>query len=216
MKSLSLESIHYNIQKQILLAESYTECSGLSFIIKSCRLIPKDYLENRNPKIVLKDHWVDEFGNSLRIVKNKKIKLIYNDLSLDRSKINCTDMYYGLSLENVIKISKLAYLCAGFDDDTLEERNYICLLGIDNYFRTYLFDGEWVQISTLHLGMTNLKLIAKGVDIKYFLDFSNLKNMPFPCVRANQWLTILPPNVACLDAIKKDYPNLSSVVVPKE
>jgi len=211
MKSLSLESIHHNIQKQILLAESYTECKGLSFIIKSCRLVPIDYLKDRNPKIVLKRHWIDEFGNSFIITKNKKIKIIYNDLSLDRDKINCTDLYYGLSLSNMIKISKLAYLCAGFDDDTLEERNYICLLGIDNYFRTYFFDGEWNQISTLHLGINNLKFIAAKTDIKYFLSLDNLKNIPFPCLRASQWLTLLPPNQTCIDLIKKDYPNLSSV-----
>jgi hypothetical protein len=212
MKNLSLESIHYHIRKQILLTESYTEFSGLSFIIKACRLIPKDYLEDRNPKIVLKRHWVDEFGNSLHINKNKKIKLTYNDLTLDRSKINCTDMYYGLSIENVIKISKLGYFCAGFDDESLEERNYICLLGVDNYFRTYLFDGEWSQVSTLHLGMSNLKLITKKIDIKYFLQFNDLKKMPFPCSRANQWLTILPASDACLGVIGKDYPNLLNVL----
>ena len=216
MKSLSLEAIHLNINKIILLAESYTECSSLSFIIKACRLIPINYLKDRDPKIILHRHWIDEYGNSLKIIKNKKIRLIYNDLSLDKSKLYCTDLYYGLSLENVIKISKLAFICAGFDEDTLDKVYYITLLGIDNHFRTYFYDGEWQQISTLHIGMSNLKLIAKKSDIKYFLEFNNLKNMPYPCNRASQWLTILPASTSATEAIGKEFPELARLFMSQK
>jgi hypothetical protein len=211
MKSLSLEAIYFKIKKIILLTESYTECKGLSFIIKACRLFPINYLKDRDPKIVLHRHWIDEFGNSLKIIKNKKIKITYNDLSIDKNKLYCTDLYYGLSIDNIIKISKLAFICAGFDEDTLEPIYYITLLGIDNYFRTYFYDDDWQQISTLHIGMNNLKLIAKKSDIKYFLEFNNLKNMPYPCSRSSQWLTILPASAALTESVGKEFPELAKI-----
>ena len=99
MKTPSLDKLYTQLNKHILLAQSYTEVPELFFIIKSCRLKPNKYVfEEKSSKVVLYRDWFDEFGNSLQI-KDKKLNLIYNNLSLDANKIVCTDLYYGLSLD---------------------------------------------------------------------------------------------------------------------
>src|SRR5512147_1224007 len=122
MKSPSIDSFYTKLDKHILLAQSYTEVGGLFFIIRACRLKPYSYVfEKRSEKIVLYRHWVDEFGNSVHITTKKRFQLIYNDLSLDRSSLVCTDLYHGLSLDKIAKISKLAYLFVGKDEDLSQE-----------------------------------------------------------------------------------------------
>ena len=205
MKSLSIESIYYKLNRNILLAQSYTEIPELSFIIKSCRLKPYSYFfENKTNKITLMRWWFDEFGNSLKITKKKILKVIQGDLSLDKSKIICTDLYYGLSLDKAIKISKLAYLCYGQDEDEYQDCLLMSLLGIDNYLRTYLYMyGDWRHISPLLIGIKNLKLIAKHTDIQYFHEFSIKENAGLPCQEARIWLTCLPANTEFLKTLEK-------------
>lgn len=209
MKSLSLESVQSNLNKNILLAQSYTDCDTLEFIIKSCRLKPLEYLQKRNRNIVLYKHWIDEFGNSLKIVKNKKIKIIQNDLSIDRDVLTCTDLYYGLSLDKIVKISKLMYVCRHIDEDV---QYTIGLLGIDNYIRAYSYENsKWEQISPLCLGLGSLKLIAKKADIQFFLKYNNVKNSPVPCMKANQWLTKLPMSNDLKIEFENNHPLIASL-----
>lgn len=207
MRSPSLEFFYAKIEKLILMTRSYTEIEGLAFIIKSCRLKPYTYIfENRNDKIVLHRWWFDEFGNSLHIIKNKKVHLIYNDLHLNKKKIVCTDLYYGLSIDKVVKMSKLAYLCAGKDEDLYQNCYLLTLLGVDDHLRSYLYwYGEWQQISPLWTGMKHLKLLATNTDIKYFRQLGNTKNIPIPCVSGQSWLTLLPASKDFLDVVKKQY-----------
>jgi len=131
MKILSLDSFYKKIKRTVLLVEGYTEIKNLAFILTACRLKPIGL----GSKLELHRHWVDEFGSSLKIIK-KKIQIVHNDLSIDREHLPCTDLYYGLSLERIVKMSKLSYLCYGQDED--EIYYIISFLGIDNYLRTYL------------------------------------------------------------------------------
>jgi hypothetical protein len=207
MKSPSLNSIYDKLKKHILLVESYTELKQLSFIIKACRLKPFSYFfEEKKSKLILYRWWFDEFGNSFKIVKNKQCKIIYNDLSLDLSKIACTDLYYGLSLEQIAKMSKLFFICAGKDEDTLNNVFLISFLGIDDYLRTFLYMyGEWQQVSSLYLGLGNLKAIGKNLDIKYFLKLNKKENIVLPCIQGEAWLTYLPANNDFLRTLEKQY-----------
>src|SRR6185295_2676581 len=110
MSSSNIERLYAKIRQHILLAQSYTEIGELAFIIKSCRLKPHSHIfEGKNNKLTLHRWWFDEFGNSLKIVKNKRIKLIYNDLSLSRDRVVCTDLYRGLSIDRIAKTSKLIH-----------------------------------------------------------------------------------------------------------
>jgi hypothetical protein len=207
MRSPSIEWLHAKLERQIKLAESYTEIKGLAFIIKSCRLKPYDYVfKKKNNKIVLHRWWFDEFGNSFLIDKKKRIQIIYNDLTLDRKRIISTDLYYGLSLDKVAKMSKMVHLVAGKDEDLFQECYLLTFLGIDDHLRSYLYwYGEWQQVSPLIMGMRSLKLLAKHSDIRYFLQLGKKENFALPCLSGQTWLSCVPHSSAFLDLLKKQY-----------
>lgn len=207
MRSPSIEYFHAKIEKSIRLVQSYTENDVMEFVIKTCRLKPYDYLfGDGNNKTVLYRWWIDEFGSSLHILDNKKISITYNDLHLDREKIISTDMYYGLSIDRVVKISKLAYLCAGKDEDLYQDCYLLNLLGVDDHLRSYLYwFGGWQQVSPLLMGMKHLKLLASNLDTNYFRQLSNSENSPLPCILPSACITYLPVSGGFLDLVKSQY-----------
>lgn len=213
MRSPSIEWLHAKIDKNIRLAESYTEIPELGFIIRSCRLKPYEYLfEKREDKIVLYRHWFDEFGNSLKLVKNKKIQIIYNDLGLDRSRITNTDLYYGLTPDRTAKMSKLVHILTGKDDDLYRDCFSLTFLGIDNHLRSYLcLQDEQYPVSPLLLGLKTLRFIAKHSDIKYYLS-ANKENCTLPCVSAKAWLSYLPVSSSFLSEISKENDTITEVL----
>jgi len=206
MRSPSIERLYSTLNRHIKLVESYTEIEGLAFIIKACRLKPYDYVfGNRDNKLILHRRWFDEFGNSL-IINEKKVKIIYNDLKLDRDLIVCTDLYYGLSLENIAKISKLVYLVAGKDEDLLQECYLLTFLGIDDHLRSYLYwYGSWQQVSPLIMGMKSLTLLLDHKDTKYFHQIGNKENSAIPCVQGKSWISFMKPSPGFLDIIRGQY-----------
>lgn len=214
MKSPSLESVYEKLEKCLRLVESYTDIPKLAFIFKTCRLKPYSYFfEKRDNKIILYKWWFDEFGNSLKLTKNKRIKIIYGDLSLDRNKIACTDLYYGLSINKILKISKLAYVSCGIDEDMYQNCALISLLGIDNYLRTYLnVYGYWQQVSPLFLGINNLKIIAKNLDLCNYKELSNKENIKLPCAEARTWLTYVPVGEEFSNVLDKQCSIVSSIL----
>lgn len=207
MKSHSIDNIHNQLDKHILLTQSYTEINELFFIIKACRLKPYSYLfEKKSNKLILHRQWIDEFGNTFNITDKKRIEIVQNDLSLNRNRIICTDLYYGLSLDKIVKISKLAYLCLGKDEDLYQDCYTITFLGIDNYLRSYQYCyGVWQQVSPLLLGIKNLRIIGKNSDLRYFKNFSNKENVIIPCINAEQWLTYLPASKEFLLLMKNQH-----------
>ena len=216
MRSPSLERLYAQLDKHILLAQSYTENNELMFIIKACRLKPHSFVfEERSPKLLLHKWWFDEYGNSLKIIKNRRIKITYNDLSLDKEKVVCTDLYHGLSLDKLANMSKLVHLCVGKEEETYQNCFFVTFLGLDNYLRTYTNrDLEWVQISPVCIGMKSLKNIARNVDVKYFREFSIKENCPVPCVSAKEWISFMPPNRDFLQLIQKEYDQSLSFINP--
>lgn len=203
MKSPSIDVLYNQIDRHVLLTESYTEIVGLATIIKFCRLKPHSYVyEKKNSKITLYDWWFDEYGNSL-FIKDKKIKIIYNDLNIQTNTI-CTDLYYGLSLDKILKISKLALIFSGKDEDLLQKSAFVTFLGIDNYLRSYsLMYNEWKQVSSLLLGIDNLKLLINNLDIRYFQELKINKNFQAPCILEKAWLTYLPVSPNLLNQLDK-------------
>jgi hypothetical protein len=207
MKSPSLDRFYFQINKAILLAASFTEIEELSFIIRSCRLKPYNIFYNNDKySLQLYKHWFDEFGNSLNIVKNKRLNITYNDLKLCRKNLIQTDLYAGLSLNKFIKISKLCYLIIGKVEDTSEYCIVLTLLGLDNYLRSYmLYDNAWEKVSPLTIGLKRLRRIAKNLDIKYFLQFKNKENCVLPCAETNEWITCMGPSKDLVDTLNKLY-----------
>jgi hypothetical protein len=209
----NLDALYLQINKHILLAQAYVEITELFFIIKGCRLKPHDYIFKGNKKLVLHRHWIDEYGNSFKITKNKKIEIQYNDLSLDRENLICTDLYYGLSLDRIVKISKSVYICLGFDEDTREECCFLTFLGIDNYLRSYMYlCGEWSIVSPLFLGFKQLCLMARHNDLKNFRHFNNSKTLPIPCLSNESYLSSLPLNTKLCSLLNKKSNLLLSIL----
>lgn len=213
MKSPSLDKFYSEIDKHILLAQSYTEIPELSFIIRGCRLKPHDLIfGSRIRKVVLHRHWIDEFGNSLLLV-DKKAKILEGNVSLDLEKIISTDLYYGLSLDRIIKVSKLLYLSAGRD----QEASFLIALGLDNYLRSYLhWDGKWSQVSPLVAGLEILQALARHADMKYFASISSQKKCPLACQGGEEWLTCLPAPNGFLKIIKDRYSTLYPILCEKD
>jgi hypothetical protein len=204
MKSLSLDALYAQLHKHIVLAQSYAEITELPFIIKSCRLKPYDFLFGiKSNKVVLHRQWVDEFGNSLHIEKDKSLTLTYGDLSLDRSKLISTDLYYGLSLDRIAKMSKLIYVCSGTEEENQQETIFLTFVGLDHYLRSYLYScGEWQQVSSLFLGIEHLKLLSHYTDLPYFRPIIKEKT-PMPCLAAGQWLSCLPLDSELVSLLNK-------------
>jgi hypothetical protein len=216
MRSPSIEYLHAQLDRQIRLASSYTEVPELEFIIKACRLKPLDYIfEERNNKLILHKQWFDEFGNSLNILKKKRIQITYNDLKLDRKQIVCTDLYAGLSLERVAKMSRLTYIVLGKDEDTYQDCCLISFLGIDEHLRTYLYwQEEWQQVSPLLLGMKDLRALANKLDVKHFQMTENKEISAIPCLAEQTWLSYLPPSPAFLSELNKQSEMLAGILEP--
>lgn len=212
MKTQSLNSIYHNINKQIALVESYTEIKGLSYIIKSCRLKPYDYLfKKKNPNLILHKWWVDEYGNSFKL-NGKRIELTFNDLKVNKNNLVNTDLYSGLSISNVLKISKLAYINTGIDEELYQKYYHINLLGIDNYLRSYLYMYDSLEsIAPLTLGIKNLKLLTHHKDIKYFLTFKKKENNPLPCLQPEQWISSLPAHQDFIQEMNKHHPVIYNI-----
>lgn len=204
MKTETLKTIYAKINGSILLAQAYLEAPEFSFIVKSCRLKPLKYMEDKTDKIIFYKQWIDEYGNLLKIIKNKRIIMSYNDLSIDRSKLICTDPFYGLTIKNVAKISKLAYMMIGKDETLLQDCCLISFIGIDDYLRTYLYIyDQWHKVSPLLWGIKHLKIITNFRDIKYFKTFSIKENIRIPCASVDTWLTYMPANRDFIELLEK-------------
>ena len=212
MRSPSIERLYAQLNKHILLVQSYTEVNEMFFIIKACRLKPYSFIfQDRDIKLVLHRYWVDEFGNSLRIIKNKRIKITYNDLTLDKSQIVCTDLYYGLSIDKIAKMSKLMFFCSMKEEETYQEQSFITFLGLDNFLRTYVnLDGEWLQVSSLCLGIKVLKNITRNMDLKYFQELIGKENAPLPCASSRAWLSFMPPSRDFLQLMTNEHDQVLS------
>ena len=213
IRSPSIEYLHAKLEKQIRLTQSYTGIDGLEFIIKSCRLKPCDYVfKERDHKIVLHKKWFDEHGNSFTINRHKNIQIVYGDLSLDKTKIVCTDLYYGLSLDRVAKMSKLVHLVAGKDEDLYQDCYLLTFLGIDDHLRSYLYwYGEWQQVSPLLMGMKSLGIIAKNMDIKQYVQAGKKENNALPCVSGETWLSLCPVPKGFLEMLSKHHETIAKV-----
>lgn len=187
-----IENYYENIKPELNLVCSYLEDKSLKDIFIKCRLKPYKYNSRFNIKLLLRRHWVDEFGNSL-ILEKKKIKIIENDMSLDPKHIKYTDLYEGVGIENVSKISKLFYLYYGKDEDTNEDYYMFAFLGIDNYIRVFVFyQCKWYNFSPLSLGIKNLRKITENEDVKVFAKINGKDVVIFPCEKQEEWIISLP------------------------
>lgn len=178
----------------IKLVVNYTNNHFYEFVIKSCQLKPIEFLKKNilAHNVKLYKWWIDDFGSSLKIEKDK-YQIILNDLLVDRKKIIDTDIYSGLSYPKITKISKLICIITGKDEDLNEDYCLSCFWGIDNILRTYQYIfGEWKKISSLLLGFDILKLIYINRNINNYIKLEIDNNFFYPCKNLKMWLSSLP------------------------
>jgi hypothetical protein len=205
MNDNTIENLYAKLDDHINLVESYSQINNISNLIKFCRLKPYLFMfENRLIRLRMFRKWYDEFGNSLVFNKDNSIEIIYNDLELN-DKINPnTDIYCGLSIDKIIKFSKLSHCYYGKDEDLNEDFCLLTFLGIDNYFRTYLYSyGEWKPASPLLMGFENLVEVTNMIGIKKYCHFTMKKNI-LPCVKGKAWLSSVPVTEDLLQIINME------------
>lgn len=214
MKNPSLDLLYVELDRHIQLVQSYTEIGGLGFVIRSCRLKPCTYVfEGRDKRLNLYRKWFDEFGNLLHVNNDRSIDITFNKISLKKEKIISTDLYFGLELGKIVKISKMVHICHGATE-LGKSFVFMTFLGDDNYFRCYFsYHGEWHQVSPLLLGLENLLQIGQHENIQYFTHQENGKdNSPLPCLSAQHWISPLPPTTQLISLLRKECESASNVL----
>ena len=97
-----------------------------------------------------------------------------------------------MSFDKALKISKLAWVFQGQDEDLAESCIMIALLGLDNYLRCYGWCyGKWQTIPGFYLGLDSLLWIARNDSILMPLEMKNPQTV-IPCQDTSAWLTCLP------------------------
>lgn len=188
-KTISIEEFYIKIHKDLMLIESYLEYPNLSNILKSCRLKPQSYINNKTIRTKLHNTWCDEFNSHLNL-NEKELSITHNNLY---SKSVSTDMYYGLSIKNILKISQLIFIQIGNCDDTNKFRFFLSFYCIDNYFRSYIFEDNWKQCSSLYLGLDNLNIILNRLGLIGYVQLSN-ENNPMELLNSKTYLSQVPFN----------------------
>jgi hypothetical protein len=200
--SFTLEEYYDIFYKFILIAQAYSEIPELSFIIKSCRFRSNIILTSES-RITAHKKWIDDWGNSINLSKNK-IKVIFNDLLINKENLFSTDLYSGLDLERVIKISTLAFIGLGRDDDLNKNCCLLSFFGIDRFFRTFLLlYDEWKKVAPILIGVHNLRKIYENLDLKNYIQIKNKENI-LPCVEGKSWLSCLPASEEFIKLVESE------------
>jgi len=201
MKSLTLENFYHKINDHIIATQSFLQSKTFAFLVKSCRLRPYPIVFEKYENVKIHKQWIDEYHNSLII--NKIVKERYNDLTIE-SAISTTDLYYGLSLDKIYKISKLMFLYVGKEEDSADDFIVISLLGIDNYWRTYyIYDNELNNCSPLVIGYKNLTNIIEKLDIKAHEELKIIGDIILKCGAKKAWLSYCPVQEEFLNDLKQ-------------
>lgn len=194
MTSINIERFYDTFEKHVILTSAYTDKKHLGSILMMCRMKPYDIIFGSfTKKVILYRRWIDEYGNSLKIQKDKKVMVRLNDLTIDKSKITQTDLYGQVSMEQTARISKLVYFLNGRDEDQHGQHTVLSFLGIDNFLRTFVFIfGEWRRYPSIFLGMQALTDIATNSDVKYYKELKGKKAIIYPCDVQKSWISYWP------------------------
>lgn len=216
MKKLSIDKFYKQHESYLAVTAGYMEEPTFPFMLRACRMRPiQSHNDSLPVRATLLRNWADEYGNTLYLGKNKRSKVCFGDLSLDRSRIRCTDLYASISIEDLWSISRLLYCCIGIDDCTEQEVFILSFLGKDNYFRTRVYqNGNWdFNVSSLILNQYVLRMICENHNIKHFLELSARRYIPYyPLRNVRHWVTALPAHHKFRQAIISESETMSKVI----
>ena len=187
---LTIEELYDKIDKSLLLLTGHLEDDHIVPIIRMCRLKPYVLWNEKGWDARVYRQWIDEYGNSLYVGRDKKLVIKLNDITLQRDRIRCSDLYDGLSIDKVMRISKLVGVAN-------IKRELVGFLGIDGYLRCFV-DGE--QCSGLLFGLPRLRRFAKNKDM---LGYTSSKDGWFASLPMNEsnekagWLKMIGDTNGC-------------------
>ena len=202
-KIIGLDGQYVKWSPLTILVEEYLERPGLERIIKMCRLKPRHLTSNiKKIKIKVYREWIDEYGNSLHILKNKQLRIQLNDLSIPRDRLVITDIYEGLPIQKISAMSYRAFLLAGKEGKDYQDHYVVSFLGLDDYLRTFCWlDGEWYLVPSLFLGLIILGVISNIVNSNWFMELPYKHPVVYPCRKQKMWFTGWPNK----DELKKSF-----------
>lgn len=210
----SLDKFYLHIGTHIDLVSSYTENEAYRFIITSCRLKPYSFIFDKfRSRLVLHRHWIDEYGNSFLIGKDKKAKVVANDLTIEQDKLICTDLFGALPIHKIAKISKTLFFIAGKDEDNYEDCFIFAFLGLDGYLRCFYYAYEkWSALSPLLLDLEVLEIFSRNQVIRDFKEVKLKKNVVFPCLKREAVITSWPPSKNFISILEAQNSALLSIL----
>jgi hypothetical protein len=182
-KSVDIYSLYDRLDRSIKVLSANIKDKNMIHLIKACRYKPLKFLSNKKTNELLYTDWIDEFNHVISFSKKRGRFTQFKDYYYLNAERNITtDMYYGLDVYKIHKISTRVYCVTGFSeiDDSLNI--YLCFLGIDGFLRAFwYFDGEWLPaptnwmepnkiLSLLGFGKINIK--CKVMNIKGKFPFS--------------------------------------------
>lgn len=162
MRNTDLENFYIKIDGRIRLVSAFTGDDIYTKIIRSCRLKPYSIFNGDfEPGTKFENHWVDEFGNSLRF-NGKRHCVILCDTNICNTRIS-TDLFFGNSIDTVAKNSKTAIIidCKYFDKNF----HLVALYGQDEYLRAFVFNGKWNKTSPLLFGINTIRELFNNINI---------------------------------------------------
>jgi hypothetical protein len=211
----NLDNYYLTIDSKLRIVGAHMEDNDITFLLTMCRLKP--HQENKDSK--LQRWWVDEWGNSLKIRtinQYKQLHIILQDDALKSFIPTCNDLYRCLTLDKMVKMSKLLYLLIGKDDQH-RDHAVIASLGIDGFLRVFtLIKGYWHNVSPLSLGSRTLHWIAHRREGKRpIYTSSSSGKVILPCLSQRVWLCCWEDQVT-LQEIIKPYPFIVDALKLKE
>lgn len=157
MKNVDLEKFYSNANTAIEIAAAYIGQPALKKLIISCRLKPITIFSNTFKPNELECWWVDEFGNSIILEKNQ-IRVVKQDSNIRHNTQISTDLFFGRSIVETLKISRGVTLRGDF----------LIFYGEDEYFRCFnKTNGK--KISPLEIEIDELIDIQRNVHSRYKL-----------------------------------------------
>src|SRR5271165_1274474 len=162
IKNTDLETLYNRIDGRINLVGTYVgDIDLMPKIIRSCRLKPYSIFSGDfQSKIVFEEHWVDEFGNSLKI-ENKIPKIVMNDTQINKNTKISTDLFFGNSINTIAKNSKCVFIINGEIDKNCY---FVSFYGKDDYLRSFFFYEKLARVSPLLLGINTMREFFRNIN----------------------------------------------------
>jgi hypothetical protein len=194
--SQSLKQFHLKLERQIkLLGEYLHQRKLMPMVVKMCRLRPIEFWTESKPiwQIKLYQHWVDEYGNSLKTKSMRQMQVVPYDLELRSLKFGTTDLYEMLPAAQLRKISQVLIVLTGKDELEGSDHYLLMFYGMDGYLRVHSYlHQQWQNIPPLLVGMPIWKMVAAGLKSKTNQEVMHSEPVIFPCTHQQVWVYQCP------------------------